>query len=271
MRRKVLIPIIIFSILLLLLIVAYSSIVSSKTIKAQLNVEKEKVYVNELEVSGNVKLREGDMIKTSAEGLATVILYESILVILEPDTEILIDNLAESNSVVFQKKGETWNQLTRLLGIEDYTIKTGNSVASVRGTGFGISENKIIVGEGKVRYTIDGEEFLVLEGKAVEKLLDELTYRDLTESEKQKIIAVRERIIQQLKILRQMEIEKHKKIVGLVKKTYKITDEDIQKAFEDADEGRLDLKEMRDKSPLNLKSLEKIIQITELIQKIKNY
>jgi len=79
----------------------YMSLVSSKMIKAQLNVEQGSVLVNGESVSGEaIILKQGDIIETSGNGLATVILYESIVINLESGTKINIDDLSKDNPVI---------------------------------------------------------------------------------------------------------------------------------------------------------------------------
>lgn len=270
MKKSVLIPLIILAVILIAVIILYTSLVSSKTIKAQLNVEQGAVTINGIAVSGHTILKQGDIIETSANGLATVILYESVVVNIDSNTKITLDELTQKNPSITQEGGSTWSQFTNLFGVESYTINAGNSIASVRGTGFGIEENKIIVGEGQVQYSIDNQEFNVMAGKAVEKISEEILERDLTPEEQAKVKASNQRVIEQLKKLRELELEKHPKIVNIVSSKYDLSQEDITQAFKDADEGKINLKDFEDKSPVNIESLEKIIQITDKIRELNS-
>ena len=105
-------------------------------------------------------------------------------------------------------KAPTENTFTKLFGIESHTIKTGNSVASVRATAFGFREDYILGGYGEVSYQIDGREFLVLSKKVVEKVDGEIIERDATQEEVQRIIQGMERTLKELEYLREREIEK---------------------------------------------------------------
>ncbi len=268
MKKKIVIPLIIFLSLVAIILIAYISLVSSKTIKSQLLVEQGNVFVNDVRVNERTELDKGDIIKTGEDGLATIILYESIIINLDSNTKISIDDLTSSHPQVSQEGGETWNQFTGLFGAEEYTIKSGNSVASVRGTGFGIEENKILVGEGQVQYLIDNQNFNVVNGKAVEKINGEIKERNLTPEEINAIKIKKQRAIEQLKKLRELELEKHPKIVNLVSNKYGLTKEDIRQAFTDADEGKINLRDFKDKSPVDIKSADKIIQITNEIKKL---
>ncbi len=254
----------------LLLIITYISLVSSKTIIAQMDVEQGRVLVNGEIVSGTVHLSQEDVIETKEDGLATIILYESIVINLDSNTKIYLDDLAKENPTVSQIQGSVFYQVTNLFGINSYTVKSGNSVASVRGTAFSIEEDKIFVGEGEVEYELDGKRFNVLGGKAVEKINGEVNERDLSPEEKERINQLRERAVEALRNLRQKELEKHPLVLRTIKRQYQLSDEQIREGFELADKGEINLTDFEDKIPLDLKSVEKVIEITEKIKKLNS-
>jgi len=156
---------------------------------AILHFDAGKVYVNEKPVLQDVKLKEKDIIKTE-DGKATVILYNSVIIMLEPNTIITLEDLTKKNPKVEQIEGKTWNKFIKVAGVEEYTIKSGNSVASVRGTFFGIEDDKIMVSEGEVEYAVDEEIFFVTEDEvveeteqgAIERTADEEEYGDMQEA-----------------------------------------------------------------------------------------
>ena len=253
--------------LIIALITAYSYYAASRTVTAQLQIESGIVKVNGNIVNGNLKLSQGDIIETN-DGLATVILYESIVINLNKNTKINLEELTQKHPQITQENGKTWNKFTKISGVETYTIKTGNTVASVRATGFEISDNKILTGDGKVEYTIDEKTFTVTAKRVVEKVNDEIIERDATKAELEEIKEYRQRTIAQLKLLRQNEIDKYKRFVDIVKSRYNITDEDIKQGFEAADRGEWDISEILKKSPVKAKPLKKIVEITKTIQQL---
>jgi len=266
---KILIVIGILVLLLVLgLVYAYTSITSSKTVAAQLHVESGQVLVNDKIASEKVLLKKGDVIETK-DGEATVILYESVIISLDPNTKITLEDLTREHPVVNQEGGETWNKFTNVLGVEDYTIKAGNSVASVRGTAFGITEDKIIVGEGEVDYSVDEEEFRVIEDEVVELVGDKPVERKANPEELEMIKQNMEETIKELKYIRELEIEKQGFLVDKIKAQFELTDEDIRQTLEDADNGLVDIDELVAKSPIQIDSLQKIADITKEIRKIK--
>ncbi len=254
---------------LVLLFVGYFYLTGSSLVPAQVHVESGEVLVNDKIVKGNVKLSERDVIETKGNSLATVFLYESIVINLEPDTLISIEELAKAHPEISQQKGGTWNTFTKLFGIESHTIKTGNSVASVRATAFGFKENYILGGYGSVSYQIDGREFLVLSKKVVEKTDGEIIERDATQEEVQKIIQEMDRTLKELEYLREKEIEKKPFLKSMVKWKTGFSDEELQSYLRDIDDGKLNVDDLVKQIPFEIKSIDKIVEITKNIQDIK--
>ena len=274
MKKK---GVIIFSVVVIVILIVgvmYISLVSSKTVKAQLNVEEGAVFVNGEEVRGTVILNEEDLIKTSGNGRATIILYETLVVSLEPDTEITITDLRKKHPQLTQTSGETWNTLTKVIGIEEYTIQSGNSVASIRGTTFLFTVDKLVVYEGEIDYEIDSQSFKVVKDNVVERVDGVVSERVLNAEERAKLLVIKTRARDQLQWLREREIEKQPRTVNIIKNRFDLTDEDIRKFFQDADEGIVDLEELKNKAPVNVGLIEKVTKITveirELNQEIRD-
>lgn len=255
--------------IILVLGVGYYLLNSDSIITAQLHLESGNVLVNGQDALDGSILNEGDTIETAANSAATVILYESVLISLEPNTKISLNDLTRDNPQISQEKGETWNKFTKLSGVTAYSISSGNSVASVRGTAFAFKDKKIVTGEGEVDFEVDGEKFLVRENRVVEKLNNKAAERDANNEEKQIISKHNERTIKALKRLRDKQIEKNPKVFGLVKSRLGLDDAQIKRYFEDADEGKINIEEVAKKSPIRLKAIDRVADITKKIQEIK--
>lgn len=258
----------ILAVLMLLVIISLIALTSSKTVVAQIDVEQGSVLVNGKTITETTHLSQEDIIETGADGLATIILYESIVINLESNTKISLDDLTKENPIVSQIAGSAFHQVTNLFGLSSYTVKSGNSVASVRGTEFSIEGDKISVGEGEVDYELDGKQFNVVGGRVVEKVNGEIQERELTQEERERINRLRQRALTGLRELRQKELEKHPVILRTMKRKYDFSNSDIKEAFDLADKGEIDLEEFRDKAPVDLESVEKIIQITKEIKQL---
>ncbi len=266
MKKGLLIVGIVILVLVVGLGSAYLIATGSSTVKAQLVVDDGAVSVNGNPVSGNTKLSEGDVIATG-DGHASVILYESVILNLEQNSQVTLDSLVKEHPVVSQQSGRTWNTFTKLLGVESYSIKEGNNVASVRGTGFEFAEGFMLTGEGSVSYDADGMTFIVNAGRVVEAGME----RDATAEE---LASVKEHVaqtIQTLRFLRQQELDKHPTLVSLAKSTYGLDDAEIAQKFEEADRGEIDIDDAVAKSPMQFDSLNKIADITKEIQKLSAY
>ena len=278
---------IIFSIIILIFLIsgvyAYYSLFKISYIPAQLHVNSGSVKVNNEFINGNIKLKQGDIIET-IDGLAAIILYESVVINLEKNTKISLQDLIKEHPKVKQEGGKTWNTFTKLSGVEDYTISEGNSVASVRATAFELSSGKIITGEGEVDYSVDNSFYIVEEKKVIEIISGEAVKRDATPEELAKIRIYMERAIQELKYLREKEIDEHPLLVnfvfrflsgklqevkdGEVVSERELTKEELEKYLNDADEGKVDVGIILKEIPVKIASLEKIADITKKIQEL---
>ncbi len=256
----------IISIIVLVLLVglgsAFMIATGSSTVKAQLHVEDGTATVNGKDVTGIVKLSEGDII--AAEGHATVILYESVLVSLEPGAKITLDELVNDHPQVSQQEGRSISTFTKLAGVEQYSIKTDSTVASVRGTLFAFEDGYVLTGEGSVSVAFGGEDFTVNSGRVVEDGVE----RDATNEEMASISAFLQRAIQELRFLRQQEMDKHPILVSTAKSLYGLDDAGINEKLEAADRGEINTDEAKAQSPIQLDSLDKIADITKAIQQL---
>ena len=255
--------------LIILFAIIYSSLTSASVVTAQLHIESGSVLVNGQAAVDDVNLKEGDLIETGTDSEATVILYESLVINLEPNTKITLDDLTQAYPKIIQEKGETWNKFTKLSGVTAYSIISGNTVASVRGTAFAFSKDKIVGGEGEVEFIIDGKQFKVRENRVVEKLKDKIGERDANNEEKEMINKRTERTIRELRRLREKQIEKHPRIFNMIKSRLNMDNAQIKIFFEDADEGRVDIDEIARKSPIKLSAIDKVVKITEKIREMK--
>lgn len=265
MKKGIIISLCIVAALILIGVFFFNSIVSAKTITAQLNVEAGQVLVNGKVASGDVLLKQGDLIETKEDGLATVILYDSIVINLEPNTKITLDDLTKEHPEVSQESGDTWNKFTKVAGVSGYTIKSGNSVASVRGTAFNFENGKIITGEGEVDSEIDGKKITLGEGRVFERLNGEIKERGMKREEFDNVDKKIIRSVKHLKRLRERQISE---TPVYLKKLIKLSDEEINAKLAKFDEqensGEVDA--LVDKSPVKIEHIRRIAEFTKEIQ-----
>jgi hypothetical protein len=249
--------------------IVYYSLTSSATVKAQVHVENGQVFVDGKQISSDMKLAQGDVIETGTDGKATVILYESVLISLDENTKISLDELTQEHPSVSQTEGTTWNKFTKLFGAQEYSISTGNSVASVRGTFFGLRKEKILGGEGQVEYKINGIIYQVTKNKVIESINGTINERNATSNETDELNRNMLREIQVLKILREKEIAKHPQIKKMVMDKMQIDEAGLRSLLERVDNEEFDVDELQKQSPVEAKSIEKVVQITKKIIELK--
>lgn len=131
---------------------------------ALLAVQHGQVWVNAQLAEPGTALKEGDVVKTSEGAEATVVFFDSSVLRLSANTEIMVKRFSAKPRLVQVRQiaGDTWSRVLRISGVVDYEIETPNTIATVRGTGFKISVTErgteIGVKEGAVHVaaTIEG-------------------------------------------------------------------------------------------------------------------
>ena len=272
MEKKVKYAIIgIIAVVVILAAVGYFTITGSTTVKAFLTIHQGDVQVNSGKgwrgATDGMDLAEKDYVKTLVNSEASVVLHESIIINMAPETELSISNLAKSNAKIEQASGSTWNKFTGLTGVEEFSVETPTTVATVRGTDFEVNMDSILVGEGEVEIEFNGETLIIRGGKKAVIRDGQIFVEDLTEEDWARILHNRGVTIDVLKVLRLREVEKHPFLAKQLKSKYGITDADIKEHLEKADRGEYDLDEIAEKSPVKLKSVDKIKEFTEEIIK----
>lgn len=253
----------------LLLVVGYFKITKSNTVKAFLNVEQGSVQVDTgngwIDASDEMELGSNDKIKTLANGYASLVLFESAVISLEPDTEIAISDLSKKLSKIRQNAGSTWNKFTGLAGLEGLSVETPTTVATVRGTSFGVDMDSVIVGDGIVEVEMNKEKIIL---NADEKMIIQqgrMIKKALENADREKIARKMPRIVETMKKIRMKEVRKKEFIARQLQKKYGLADETVKEYLDRADKGEFDLNEIERKSPVKIETVKKLREITEKI------
>jgi len=162
---------------------------------AQLQVDSGIVMVNQgsgwQKINGELSLTESDRVKTE-EGSATIIFYDTIIVTLDPNTEVSISELSKEKVQINQAEGSTWNKFIGVTGVEGYEVVTPNTVATVRGTEFGINvgTESIIVAEGKVDFSDKqtGQRKSVGKAEKYRRERGQITKDEIDSQDKQRVV-----------------------------------------------------------------------------------
>jgi hypothetical protein len=247
---------------------AYFYVTGSSTRTAFLNIDSGQVQVDTgsgwQAATDGMDLGVNDKVKT-LNGEATIVLHESVIITVEPNSEVAISDLSKDSLQIEQTEGSTWNKFTGLTGVNELSVKTPTTVATVRGTEFGVEMRGVLVGEGVVEVTGDGETFLIKAGKKIVMRDGKLVEEDLTPEEKARILSKMQNTLEKMKRLRMQEIEKKQFIYEKMKAKYDITDEEVKEYLNRADNGEFDLDEVEKKSPVNVAGLKKVKELTQKI------
>jgi len=264
----------VFSVIVVIILVligtGYYFLFSSGVSSAQLYVEYGEVFVNGEVVVSVVELAEGDVVLTGNDGLATIILYGSIVVNLKEGTEVSLDDLTKEHPQISQEGGETWNTFTKLSGVQAYSLKNGDAIASVRGTSFGIKDGYILGGEGEVSYVVAGQIFEVV-GKGVVEVVDgEPVEREATAGEVEEIRNNLENALSELQSLRDEVLEDNAFLVGLIQDQTGLGEGELRVYMRQIDDGDIDLDELMAQAPVKTEAVKRIEEITRAILEIKS-
>ncbi len=272
MAKKLLI--IILGIILVLAVIGgclFYYITSSPTTTALLDITQGQVQVDQgkgwINAVDEMKLSIDDKIKTLDNSKASIILYESTIISLEPNSEVIIIDLSKENLKIKLESGRTKNKFTGLQDVKGLSIETPYSTANVKGTSFEISIYEIIVAEGKVEVIHKTKTITISQGEKVEITEEEIKKTTLTREEKDKAIQILKENVEILKEMRMREVEKKKILAEQLKKKYDLTDEQIREKLEEADQGLYDLDEIEEQSPVRIETVKKIKHLTEEIIK----
>jgi len=275
MKKWLWFPIGIFALIVILGVVFFASLTSGRVIGAMLYVDEGAVEVD----SGNgwvasqdgMELSINDKVRT-LEGKATIVIFEGEMTRLEPNTEVSIKELSLQSTTISQNSGSTWNRLTKLGGVAEYNVETPTTVATVRGTGFGMiisgSQNDMLVGEGTVSFGAKGEAGEPISEGWKGTIASPLVKTQLNQEEKDWVNGQMSNDIESLKKLRLDIINRHGFALGVIKTTFGLTDADIEQGLKDIDDGKTDEDELAQKAPIKIDDLDRVIAITKEIKKL---
>ncbi|RJQ19782.1 hypothetical protein C4580_05045 [Candidatus Woesearchaeota archaeon] len=164
-----------------------------------------------------MELRAGSAIKTGSD-TATVVLMEGELVLLEPNTEITLEHISKKAIRISQQAGETLNKITKLSGVQSYTVESPSTVATVRGTTFFYSDEEVTVEDGTVSYGPKSEPNKLSVGAGKKARKGSYSLIDIAEQDRAKFEQRRARQLRALERVREREIRKHQTILSFAEK-----------------------------------------------------
>ncbi|QQG39170.1 MAG: FecR domain-containing protein [Candidatus Woesearchaeota archaeon] len=254
---------------------AYTAIAGDDIDEAILNVEEGSVEVDQgsgyKTATDRMDLSLNDKIKTG-EGTASVTFFEGVIVELDKNTEITIRQLSEKNIGIKQEKGATWSKFTAVTGVQSQTIETPTSVATVRGTEFGVTVNEedgeewVEVGENQVEIKTAGQVVLMNEfEKAIKQKEEQWGKKELTKEDKMKMIAKAKKSLNRMKKMRERMLEK--KRVQRMMNIIGVNKEKAMETFDKIDRGELNEDNLIEKSPIKPKVMQRMVRLNKEVRK----
>ena len=254
MKKALKIILIIFGILILVIGAGvYYFLKPEKTVAATLYITQGIVEILENEqwkvALDGQEVSVGDNVRTGSDGKANIIFYDSSVIRLDPNSEIIIEGLDSSKDSVSislkQKIGQTWVKALKLSGVETrLDIETPTTVATIRGTSFGILINEqgtdVVVAEGVVEVqsykTENGQKKFIgkqevrenQEAIVITEKLEEVKSTPVREKYKELIKKEKERDIEFLEELKVREVYKYGKLIEVAKSQMDATDKQIR-------------------------------------------
>ncbi len=225
----------------------------SKTVAATLYIRQGIAEIKSdgewVTAQNGMELKLGDSIRTLNNSLASIIFYDSSVVRLESNTEVNIQELISNKNTTTislkQQTGEIWSKVLKLAGMEtDLNIETPTTVATVRGTAFGVviegNSTEVVVAEGKVgvkpyQIKVGIKKFLAEQeiganeqATILKDKLSKINKSTIKEKYKSWIRKHKLRDKEFIKELKIKEVYKYRKIIALAKKRFGVTDEQIK-------------------------------------------
>ena len=133
---------------------------SPNVVKAQLIIESGDIQVKHaggswISAQNGMDLYQSDSVKTGDNTSASIVLFESSIIRLDSNTELMLQELiqqdGETSVTIKQDAGSTWNTVSKMSGIDNYDVQTPTTVASVRGTAFVV----IVESNGTTYYGVE--------------------------------------------------------------------------------------------------------------------
>lgn len=209
-----------------------------------------------------------DKIRTN-DGKATIVFYDSVIITLEPNTEISIMELSEEHVQVGQESGSTWHKFTKVVGIEDYKVNTHRAVATIRGTMLGVEMGdnetfRLIEGEVELQM---GDEILGLEPMQMVVISEDGSFEVMDiDLEKQDLMLHMGKNLVDLKNIRKHELDSHQSMIDRAYKKYN-AQKSVDEYLDDIDSGVLDDNMLLEKSPVKLPAMTKLKALNDEIKK----
>ena len=231
-------------------------------------------------VESEFKVEQSDTIDTQSSK-AKLFLFDSIFVMIEPNTKITVSQLILDNIQLNQESGKTWNKVTKTFEVKNYGVKTPNAIASVRGTEFEVdatNNTKITLVDGFVNVEGGNSNYDLKDFGKVYVDSSSIQNIPLTQEEKEKLIEnvkeIKTMMEQERIVLANRLLEQNSGLVSQTESLFGVTidEQSFNNLFYDIDSGATTFDQLRKDADENLPFITKdfIDQFEKLSKQIKN-
>lgn len=267
MKKLFIIIGIIIAVFLIAGISAYMYFMQDSLPQAKLIIKTAGTFVDEgigyQAVNGEITVSQNSKIKTDNTGQATVVLYDSVILAIEPNTEITIKDLAQSAPVIEQNGGQVWTKFMGLAGVEQVNIEVGNALATVRGTFLGTGNNSVYFVEGTLEITMNGKKVIAKDLTVIDATT--LEERNMTPEEKTQVVGMLKNMIDEMTYVRNDIIERHPQFVDLAMSASGMTRTQLDSELKKMDLGEGDPQIIVDHMPVKHTAIVRMVDITKKI------
>jgi hypothetical protein len=235
---------------------------ASDVVKAQLIIDYGTVEIKHeggswIPAESGTLLLESDYVKTGSNTYASIVLFESSIIRLDSNTEVVLQEIIEEagkTSITLQQEtGRTWNTIQKISGIDNYDVQTPTTVASVRGTTFDVNvttngTTDVIVINGTVIVSstkngtvvntieVNGNESVTIESEKINESLETTSF--------EKDEWIRKNLNEDEELRKEIKEELYERIdqyIPQIKEEFGITDEELDVLIDGYIDGHYDL------------------------------
>lgn len=242
---------------------------------AVLNIQQGTVQIDSgngwINAKDGMNLNIKDSVKTGEDGKAIIVLYESVIIQMDSNTEINLEKITKENITINQTSGSTWNKFINIAGINSYSIATPTTVATVRGTGFFIRANEqssdVFVGEGEVEIIDEtGRTERINQFKRlVAEKGKEFVFKELTSEQKAKMVSFINEDVGVMRNIRERQLKRNFLAMQVLKVAYNINEERLPLYLKKMDYGIIDTQQVANRSPVKGEFLDRIVKMSDTI------
>lgn len=211
-----------------------------------------------------------DKVKTGSSSEASLVLYDSVVLDLHEDSEVVIEDLSKENPQVMQESGSSWVKFLWMMGVDTFSIRTPTSMSTVRSTAFEVNMDSIKVAEGTVEVVVDGHTFTVEIFEKVELVDGSYVKTEMKDDEKEQLVVKMEDNLETLKRVRdekiRLEYSRFQPLFDEALAKDDLTFEEAMSQIGKLDRGEVSLDEVLSRSPVESRRIDHIADLTREIQ-----